>query len=104
MNAGGGLGFWSLDRPSCRSSPDARGRDGTHPLPRLPRAAGRPTEQAAPALLEFLAYDTTCINELLKRITSKKIVKKNHLSVAARLPRRHVTRAAWAKDGKHLPP
>jgi hypothetical protein len=33
-----------------------------------------------------------------------KFVKKDHPLVAARLARRHVPRAAWAKDGKDLPP
>jgi hypothetical protein len=33
-----------------------------------------------------------------------KFVKKDHPSVAARLARRHVARAAWAKDGKDMPP
>jgi hypothetical protein len=36
--------------------------------------------------------------------SAKKIVKKDHVSVAARLARRHVSRAAWAKSGKPLPP
>jgi hypothetical protein len=30
--------------------------------------------------------------------------KKDHLAVAARLVRRHVERAAWANDGKGVPP
>jgi hypothetical protein len=39
-----------------------------------------------------------------KRPLLNKFVKKDHPSVAARLARRHVARAAWAKDGKDMPP
>jgi hypothetical protein len=39
-----------------------------------------------------------------KKTTYEKIVKKDHVSVAARLARRHVSRAVWAKSGKSLPP
>jgi hypothetical protein len=34
----------------------------------------------------------------------KIFVKKHHLRMAARLPRRHVARAAWANAGTTLPP
>jgi hypothetical protein len=34
----------------------------------------------------------------------KIFVKKDHLSVAARLARRHVARAAWADAGMGVPP
>jgi hypothetical protein len=39
-----------------------------------------------------------------KRSSFKKIVKRDHLWVVARLARRHVARAAWANDGKGVPP
>jgi hypothetical protein len=53
---------------------------------------------------EFLTKKITCASEMSKKTTCEKIDKNDHVSVAACLARRHVSRAAWAKSGKPLPP
>jgi hypothetical protein len=53
---------------------------------------------------EFLTEETTCTNEMSKRPPLKIFAKKDHLRMAARLPTRHVARAANAKAGTPLPP
>jgi hypothetical protein len=50
--------------------------------------------------LEFLTHETTCPSKMLEKTTCE----KDPLRVAAPLARRHMARAAWASDGRPLPP
>jgi hypothetical protein len=61
-------------------------------------------EEFNPNIADFLTKRTTVRVKRQKGPPAKKFIKKDHISVAACLARRHMSRAAWAKSGKPLPP
>jgi hypothetical protein len=75
----------------------------SHTAPRPWAAPERPYVPNGSLSTNFWQKRPSASMNCQKRSPIKKFVKKDHLWVAARLGRRHVSPAAWAKAGRHMP-